>query len=75
MDPTEDGDSVRIIEGIAPSAPGLRACRPDELAGRALGEFLQHTTAARKLGFIGMGSSQELQSDRVDELLAQGYES
>ncbi|MGH8933868.1 MAG: hypothetical protein ACRDZO_25345 [Egibacteraceae bacterium] len=46
---------------------------PDELAGRVLGEFLQHEPAVRKLEFIGMGSSQELQSDRVDELLAQGY--
>ncbi|MGH8908179.1 MAG: hypothetical protein ACRD0K_17135 [Egibacteraceae bacterium] len=46
---------------------------PDELAGRVLGEFLQHAPAVRKLEFIAMGSSEELQPDRVDELLAQGY--
>jgi hypothetical protein len=46
---------------------------PDELAGRVLGEYLHHAPAGRRLEFIGMGSSQELQSDRVDDLLAQGY--
>lgn len=46
---------------------------PDELVERALAQFLEQRPAGRHLEFFGIGSSETLRGDRVDELLAEGF--
>jgi Ribbon-helix-helix protein, copG family len=46
---------------------------PDELVERALSRFLDERPASRHLEFFGIGSSEVLRGDWVDELLTEGF--
>lgn len=63
----DNGLAARLAERAR--AAGLS---PDELVERALSQFLEHS-AGRHLEFFGIGSSEVLRADRVDELLAEGF--
>lgn len=50
-----------------------RGVTAEELAGRALADYVGRATENDGLSFVGIGESAVLRAERADELLAEGF--
>ena len=64
----DDDVAARLAERA--SATGVTV---EELARRAVAESVGEQARVGDLAFIGIGASNELQAERTDELLAEGF--
>ena len=64
----DDDVAARLAERA--SATGVSA---EELARRAVAESVREPPRVGDLAFFGVGANDELQAERADELLAEGF--